>query len=366
MSPRRRLRTRYERGETPPPGAPSEEVTALAPGSESLATVADPGAPSVEDGAHSPAPAPGDSLPGGAPGETLAPGYPLAGHASPAVPAPAQESEARATVAVPAPESGVDEAALAAREVGREAGRRRVRRLRAVATMVALAILAFATGLVVFNNLVMPRLIHGVGEVTVPDLTNLTVEQAEEALRPFGLQVSRAGERFDPAAPRGFVIAQEPGAGTTVRGSKRIAVIVSLGEEFSSVPELFGESVRSARMLIERAGLRSGSVVQAPSEDAGEGMVAGSDPGPETVLGRNTPVHLLVSTGAGAESFVMPDLLGREIAGVRRQLEALGFHLERSGAGTSVGTIVAQRPPPGSRITRATVIQLTASGRIIR
>ncbi|MGH7731206.1 MAG: PASTA domain-containing protein, partial [Candidatus Eiseniibacteriota bacterium] len=256
--------------------------------------------------------------------------------------------------------------AAAAEAATAEARRALLRRLRSIGMLIGLAVLAFATGIVLFNNLVMPRLIHGVGQVTVPDLTNLTVEQAEQALRPLGLQVSRAGERFDPAAPRGFVIDQEPGAGTTVRGRKRVAVVVSLGEEFSSVPGLFGESVRSARMLIERAGLRPGSIVQAPSEETGEGLVAASDPGAETVLQRNTPVHLLVSTGAGSESFVMPDLVGREVAGVRRQLEALGFRVERSGARTSVGSIVAQTPPPGSRITRANVIQLTASGRIIR
>jgi beta-lactam-binding protein with PASTA domain len=355
MSPRRRLRTRYEPGAKP----------AEAPGAPSPAP-AEPGAPS-------PAPEPGDFLVAGSPSVPLAP--PVAG---PPTPAPASEATATPPAPVPAPVPGraapeviqewakafeVPAEVTAARA---EARRARMRRLRSAGTMIALAVLAFATGLVVFNNVVMPRLIHGVGQVTVPDLTNLTVEQAEQALRPLGLQVSRAGERFDPAAPRGFVIDQEPGAGSTVRGGKRIAVVVSLGEEFSSVPELFGESVRSARGLIERAGLRSGSIVQAPSEEVGEGMVAASDPGAEAILTRNTPVHLLVSTGAGSESFVMPDLLGREIASVRRQLEALGFRIERTGAQTSVGTIVAQRPPPGSRITRADVIQLTASGRIIR
>ena len=40
------------------------------------------------------------------------------------------------------------------------------------------------------------------------------VEQAEQALRPLGLQLSRAGERFDPAVPRGFVLSQDPAAGT--------------------------------------------------------------------------------------------------------------------------------------------------------
>jgi len=239
-------------------------------------------------------------------------------------------------------------------------------RLRSLLTWIAIALLAFATGLLVFNNLVMPRLIHGVGQVTVPDLTNLTFEQAEQTLRPFGLQASRAGERFDTVVPRGFVLQQDPEAGSTVRGRKRVSVTISLGEEFSSVPELFGESLRGARILLERAGLQQGTVVQAPSDEAGEGLVAASDPGTEAVLQRNTAVHLLVSTGSGPESYVMPELLGREIGGVRRQLEAMGFRIERTGSRTSVGTIVAQVPAPGSRISRANVIQLTASGRIIR
>ena len=363
MSPRRRLRTRYE------PGATTAHAP-TAPGGET-------GASSPETLASSPAAAPTSE----AATVVTSPSVPLAPLApiveSPAVPA---ATPSAASPAAPAPASVPGRAAPevieewakafevpAAVETARaEARRALARKLRSVGTLVALAVLAFGTGLVVFNYLVMPRLIHGVGQVTVPDLTNLTVDQAEQALRPLGLQVSRAGERFDPAAPRGFVIDQEPGAGSTVRGRKRIAVVVSLGEEFSSVPELFGESVRSARGLIQRAGLRPGSIVQAPSEETGEGMVAASDPGAEAILMRNTPVHLLVSTGAGSESFVMPDLLGREIASVRRQLDALGFRIERSGAQTSVGTIVAQRPPPGSRITRADIIQLTASGRIIR
>lgn len=240
------------------------------------------------------------------------------------------------------------------------------KRVRGFFVMIAIAGLAFVTGILLFNNVVMPRLIHGVGQVNVPDLSNLTLDQSEQALRPLNLQLSRAGERFDPAVPRGFVLSQDPSPGSAVRGGRRVSVVVSLGEEFSSVPELFGESVRSARLLIGRAGLRTGAVVHAPSEEAGEGLVAGSDPGPETVLPRDTPVHLLVSTGPGQESYVMPDLLGREIAGVRRQLEALGFRVVVPPSAPALGNIVSEEPAPGSRITRATVIQLQAAGRMIR
>ncbi len=283
---------------------------------------------------------------------------------------PAGESASQATMpsgadaAEPTPAEHFD--AVTGRYIGPERRRHPFRR-KMITTfmMVGFALLAFATGLIVFNSVLMPRLIHGVGQVAVPDLTGRTLTQAEQQLTALGLQLSRAGERFDPSVPRGMVLSQDPPAGEHVRGSRRVAVVVSLGEEFSSVPAVFGESQRSAEALIRSAGLKVGFITRAPSEVVGEGLVAGSDPGAETVLARDTPVHLLVSMGAGEESYVMPDLSGREIGGVRRQLEALGYKVVTPAGMAQMGTIISQDPPPGSRITRATTIILQATGRVI-
>jgi len=253
-----------------------------------------------------------------------------------------------------------DERVAAARR--RRGGRRALEAL----GLLAFAVAAFATGLYVFNNLVMPRLVHGGGVVRVPDVSNLTFEQAQQQLAPLGLQLSRAGERFDPSVPSGFVLSQDPPPDTPVRGRRRVMVVLSLGEEFSSVPELHGESLRGARLLIERAGLTVGGITRAPSDDLGEGLVVATDPPAESVLPRNARVSLLVSTGSGVETFVMPELLGREIGSVRRQLEALGFRVLVPPAGATFGTIVFQDPAPGSRITRDATIVLQATGRMIR
>ena len=244
--------------------------------------------------------------------------------------------------------------------------RRRKSGLRDSLFMAVLALAAFAVGFGLFNGWVMPRLIHGTGEVQVPDLANLTFEQAEAALQPIGLVLSRAGERFDPGVPRGVGLSQDPPAGTPVRGRQRVLVTVSLGEEYSSVPALFGESRRSAQVLLERAGLRVGGITRAPNDQVGQDLVAGSDPPAESVLPRNAPVALLVSTGPGPEEYVMPDYTGREIGGVRRQLEAMGFRVMVPPAAPSVGSIVAQAPPAGSRVTRDAQITLQATSRVIR
>jgi hypothetical protein len=232
-------------------------------------------------------------------------------------------------------------------------------------TVIGVALFAFVTGLFAFNNMIMPRLIHSTGEVAVPDLVNQTYEQAEQTLRPLNLTLSRAGERFDPNVPRGFVLSQDPAPDTPVRGKKRVMVVVSLGEEFSSVPSLFGESLRSARFLLQRSGLRVSGITRAPSQDVGEGMIAGTDPPAETVLPRNATVSLLISTGSGPEAYVMPDLLGREVTNARRQLESFGFRV-LTPPSASVGPIVYQDPPAGSRITLDAEISLQAMGRLIR
>ena len=248
----------------------------------------------------------------------------------------------------------------------RELMRRRRRRVMVAVSVVGLALLAFVTGLLLFNNLIMPQFIHSGSEVKVPDLANLTFEQAEKQVAAVHLQLSRAGERFDPSVPSGFILSQDPSEGTPVRGRKRVMVVVSLGEEYSSVPAVFGESIRGARLLIEHAGLTVGGSTRAPSAEVGEGLIAGSDPPAESVLPRGTAVGLLVSTGTGGELYMMPDLLGREIGGVRRQLEALGFRVLVPPSVPSLGTIVFQDPPPGSRITRDAAIMLQATGRMIR
>jgi serine/threonine-protein kinase len=230
----------------------------------------------------------------------------------------------------------------------------------------AFALAAFGTGIVVFNYMLMPGLIHSKSEVRVPDLHQLSLGQAEAVLAQQGLQLSRSGERFDTQVPQGFVISQDPGPGSPVRRQKTVQVIVSLGEEFSSVPSLFGETRRSAEQLLKSAGLALGRITRAPSSDVGAGLVLASDPPAESVLARDTPVSLLISAGAGDDSYLMPDLLGREIGRARTQLEASGLHVRVPGARSPIGTIVYQLPRPGAQISSRDTVVLQAMGRLIR
>jgi eukaryotic-like serine/threonine-protein kinase len=240
------------------------------------------------------------------------------------------------------------------------------RSLRTLLGTIVVAGLAFLTGLLLFDRVYMPRFTRQAGDVVVPDLANLNRGQAEAVLARSRLKLSIAAERFDPAVPRGFVIAQDPEPGRPVRAGRPVHVALSLGEEFANVPELFGESLRGARLLLDRAGLRAGALGRVVTSETGPGLIVSAEPPFGAIVPRGTAVNLLVCAQGQPDAFVMPDLVGRDAQAAERDLEALGFRVQVEGPGSNFARIESQDPLPGARVLRGQNIALHVAGRLIQ
>ena len=64
------------------------------------------------------------------------------------------------------------------------------RRIRTLGITLIIMLVAFGTGLAIFTFVVMPRWVHQGEEVRVPDISNLSVQQAESLLDQQGLRFS--------------------------------------------------------------------------------------------------------------------------------------------------------------------------------
>ena len=107
-------------------------------------------------------------------------------------------------------------------------------------------------------------------------------------------------------------MAQEPPPGGTLKAHRAVRVWVSLGPRRVSVPPVEGESARTARIALEQAGAPVARVVEI--EDAApEGTVLVQRPPPGEADLSEGGASLLVSRGPGGASYVMPDLIGREV-----------------------------------------------------
>jgi len=216
-----------------------------------------------------------------------------------------------------------------------------------------LAAVALFGGFLVMNLVLMPSFTRQGAEVTVPEVTGQSENEAERVLAGQELKLSKISEQWSPDVPRGFVISQDPEAGGVVKRGRRISVIVSLGAQGTSVPLLEGSTARQAQLLLEGSGLRAGRIAKVYTDETSKDLVVASDPPGETLVEQGTVVNLLVSLGPRPQSYLLPDLTGKTIDEVARSLREEGFpvSVREGGPKQKAGLVSDQEPSPGHRVS---------------
>ena len=261
--------------------------------------------------------------------------------------------------------------------------------LGALAMLVVALLSAFIT---------MRLAIHG-REVKVPNLTGLTLSEAGKQARSLGLILHLENRFYSPSTPPGHVLAQSPAPGVTVRRQWAVRVTESLGAQQVAIPDVLGQSERTASINIRRLGLELGAVahIAAPGEP---GVVIAQTPAPNAAGVDRPRVSLLLSEPQEAESpqaFLMPSLTGLTLAGAAARAYAAGLRIvsaedlntptpatvatDASAPATvvspstgpaptaspaspptqsiSIGTVIAQTPPAGHRVVKGDPVRIT-------
>jgi beta-lactam-binding protein with PASTA domain len=249
-----------------------------------------------------------------------------------------------------------------------------------------LGALALMTVALVSAFVAMRLAIHG-REVDVPALTGLGIADAYRLASHDGLNLRLENRFYSADVPAGRVLAQSPAPGSRVRRDWPVRITESLGSQHVSIPDVTGESERTAAISIRRLSLDQGVVAHLPIE--GDPDVVLAQTPMATTAGVTGPrVSLLVSDPAQPEpsqAYVMPSLVGLSFGAASGRTSAMGVRLavstpqptsEANTAGdaapgtavtppapaapsTSSGTVVAQSPLPGRRINRGDVVHVT-------
>jgi beta-lactam-binding protein with PASTA domain len=220
---------------------------------------------------------------------------------------------------------------------------------RVVYALVLAGILATATWLS-FSRFVAGK------STRVPDLTGLTVEEATARTAELGLSaiVDSRRDDFDEKVPPRHVRGQEPAPETAVKEGQTVRLFLSLGPKTLRMPDLTGQSARAAAAALLREGL--GEPALAAIRLPGPPGVVGQSLSPGTVVPAGTPLGLLVNRGLPEATWVMPDLIGRDVDRVRAAFEARGFRVggvkSQAYEGAAPGTILRQFPQAGFPVSQ--------------
>ncbi len=201
-------------------------------------------------------------------------------------------------------------------------------------------------------------------EVVVPAVVGLRFEEAERKLAEAGLKATLGETRASATAPRRYVLAQTPAAGTAVGSEVVVTLDVSAGQVRVMVPPLVGLARDDAMAALRLANLEVGEVVERPGQEA-RGKVLSSQPDAGQQVPQGTPIGLVIS--AGPSELMMPDIVGRELFEVRATLEQLGLRIAEtqydSTSAFPAGLVLSQNPLAGYPVTATAFIILRVSGR---
>ena len=240
----------------------------------------------------------------------------------------------------------------------------------------AVTVAAVAVVIVLFKTILGSFAPAVVDQYQVPDLYNMTIEEAENDPRIEGVfEIQKAGSEFSADVPEGHILRQDPKKEETRKGSQLvIQVWVSAGEETGEVPDLENKSEQDARILLEKLNKEYNLelTVETPeelkqfSEEITEGYVIKTEPAQGEILKKGDTVKLILSKGPDIKPVTVLPFVGMSIDSVLSQLES--YKLPCDAADVEVvdsdkpgGTIVWQSPASGETVPEWTTIKFRVS-----
>ena len=187
----------------------------------------------------------------------------------------------------------------------------------------------------------------------IPYIVDLETARGVYIIEQNGFTLGQKLEVNDDNVPRGFIISQNPIAGTKMSPGSSVDLVVSNGPSLIEISDLSRKSLVDAIQILETLGLEY-EFVEEYSEDVSVGLISHTLPAAGEIVTPDQIISVIVSLGIKVE---VP-----EVEGLGYQ-EALDI-LEKAGlvatiSGDTNGKIVKQIPRGGELSDPETPIELT-------
>jgi serine/threonine-protein kinase len=196
----------------------------------------------------------------------------------------------------------------------------------------------------------------------VPALVGKQQNTAIGLLQEAGLDPRPITKQFSETVPEGVVIQASPSKGDAVRGTD-VKLVVSKGpERFVVATSLVGQPKAAVLAALQKLPVKVTAQSTYDSK-VPAGSVTGFDPAAGTPLKRGEAVTVLVSKGH--EPVGVPDVRGQSPEAATKNLQELGFKVERGPDGRSAdvpkGAVMSVAPAPGGSAPYASTVTITVS-----
>ena len=165
--------------------------------------------------------------------------------------------------------------------------------------------------------------------------------------------------RYDETAP-GTVLSQDPPPGSLRKRNDRlparVRLVVSLGTEKQTVPDLAGSDAHEGAARLRAAGFAV-EEIRIPGGTAG--TVDRVEPPAGTELEAGATVRLYIHAGQNVRTVAVPDLIGLSRSDALLRIFRAGLTVTEETGETYGGTVVGQSPTAGSVVTVGSRVTIT-------
>ncbi|MFQ9221217.1 MAG: Stk1 family PASTA domain-containing Ser/Thr kinase [Clostridia bacterium] len=212
-------------------------------------------------------------------------------------------------------------------------------------------------------------------EAIVPDLKNMTIEQATAEIEKAGLHLADEIEySLSDTVAENCVISQDPTAKKVVAKNSDVKLIVSIGSSGGDIvaPDVTGKQFDEAIAEILELELNY-TVVEDESDDVPSGYVIRQTPLGGTKLNKDDIINIHVSKGKGGSSaqatpaterVSVPSIIGLGREQAEATLKANGLNLgnvSRKASSAQEGTVISQSPELGKTANKGSYVSIVLS-----
>lgn len=243
--------------------------------------------------------------------------------------------------------------------------------VKAVACSAAALILCFvtllATGVISFSGGGFGGFVVALGKTIVPNMVNVTVEQAENAAQGKNLEIQIVGKVYSNEIPEGYVLEQNVKAGAKVEEGSVLELTISAGVEKVYMPSVEGLTKEDAIALLEAQELRY--TLEEVDSMIAPGSIVSQSVGADEEIAKQTEVVLTVSRGManvdGSEEVEMPELNGVDYAEAQKRLADLGLYIAKENevydSKIQKGGVLYQSVPAGNMLRKGETVSVQIS-----
>jgi len=177
------------------------------------------------------------------------------------------------------------------------------------------------------NFFVMPNYTNFNKGVTVPDVTQLSLDDAEQLLERYGLRHEILDRRANAVFPANYIIDQAPSPLQIVKPNRKIYLTVNTEVRPTAVvPDVVNMSLRNARIQIENYGFEVGTTSYESSRFRNTVLRQSLAPG--DTVDRGATINLVVSDGLGDRIVTVPEITGLRLSQAQQRIRQAGLRIE--------------------------------------